>query len=88
MRSRYCHKADICAAPAGKPIEASFAQHSLSPPPPAPVMPPDEDPPTTTMDYVDNGLLFFIANKINFMVHEDIIEICKGFYNETDIAGA
>lgn len=42
----------------------------------------------TVSEYVDNGLLFFIVNKINFMTHDDIIDICKSFYNEADIEEA
>ena len=42
------------------------------------------DPPTQ-LEYVDNGVLFFISNKINFMTHDDKVYICKDFYNEADI---
>ena len=41
-----------------------------------------------TGDYIENGILFFISNKMNFMVHEDIVDICKSFYDENDIATA
>ena len=41
--------------------------------------------PPTRHEYVDNGLLFFISNKMNFMSHDDIICICKDFYDEDDI---
>ena len=39
----------------------------------------------TRHEYVDNGLLFFISNKMNFMSHDDIICICKDFYDDDDI---
>ena len=42
------------------------------------------DPPAQ-LQYVDNGILFFISNKMNFMTHDDIVYICKDFYSESDI---
>ena len=45
------------------------------------------DPPSH-LEYVENGLLFFISNKMNFMTHDDMVYICKDFYNEADIHDA
>ena len=43
---------------------------------------------TEIKEYVDNGLLFFVFNKVNFMSHDDILAICKDFYGESDVAEA
>lgn len=43
---------------------------------------------TEIKEYVDNGILFFIYNKVNFMSHEDILAICKDFYTEEDVVRA
>ena len=50
-------------------------------------LPPGADIPANP-EYVDNGVLFFIFNKINFMPHDNIIDICKDFYTEADIEEA
>ena len=39
-------------------------------------------------EYVDNGLLFFIYNKVNCMAQDDILQLCKDFYNKDDIEEA
>ena len=39
-------------------------------------------------EYVENGILFFIFNKVNFMSQEDILAICKDFYSEDDVTKA
>ena len=49
---------------------------------------PESNDPPTQLEYVDNGILFFINNKMNFMTHDDIVYICKDFYNEADICEA
>lgn len=53
-------------------------------------MPSTAEPPVDTLqkEYVDNGILFFMTNKMNFMIHDDIIDICKSFYNENEIEEA
>ena len=43
---------------------------------------------TEIKEYVDNGILFFVYNKVNFMSHEDILAICKDFYSEDDVTKA
>ena len=37
-------------------------------------------------EYVENGLLFFVHNKVNIMVRDDVIELCKDFYQEAEIS--
>ena len=37
---------------------------------------------------VDNGIPFFMANKMNFMIHEDIVNIYKYFYDNNDTVEA
>lgn len=38
--------------------------------------------------YVENGLLFFLNNKVNFMVHDDIIMLCNDFYGDEEVVEA
>ena len=39
----------------------------------------------TVSDYVDDPLAFFIYNKVDCMRDCDIIQICKDFYEETEV---
>ena len=39
-------------------------------------------------NYIDNPLLFFLCDKVDVMKEDDIILICKQFYNEDEIVDA
>ena len=40
---------------------------------------------TTRTEYIDNGLLFFLFNKVDCMNQEDLLCICSDFYSEEEI---
>lgn len=37
-------------------------------------------------EFVNNGLLFFIFNKVDCMNHDDLVSVCMDFYKESEVA--
>ena len=36
-------------------------------------------------EYIDNGLLFFLFNKVDCMNQEDLLCVCSDFYSDEEI---